>query len=56
MLHSDSMEDFPGGPVVKSPLCSAGNAGLVTGCRTKILHAVEQLNLCAATGEPVCRN
>ena len=48
------MEDFPGGPMVKSPPCSAGNVGLVPGCGTKILHAVEQLNLCAATGEAVC--
>ena len=31
--------------------CRAGGAGLNSGRETKILHAVEQLNLSAATGD-----
>ena len=31
--------DFPGGPVVKNPLCNAGNVGSIPNWRTKILCA-----------------
>ena len=38
---------FPGGPVVESLLSSAGLMGLVPSLRTKIPHALGQLeNLC----------
>ena len=36
--------DFPCGPVVKSPTCNAGDAGLIPGPGTKIPHATEQLS------------
>ena len=45
--------DFPGGPVVKNPLCNAGDAGSTPGPGTKIPCAMEQLSLCATTTEPV---
>ena len=32
------IQDFPGGPVVKSLPSSAGDAGLIPGRGTKILH------------------
>ena len=31
--------DFPGGPVVKNPLCNAGNVGSIPNWRTKSLCA-----------------
>ena len=31
--------DFPGGPVVKTPLSSAGGVGLIPGRGTKVLPA-----------------
>ena len=34
---------FPGCPVVKNPPCNAGDVGLTLGWRTKILHAMEQI-------------
>ena len=37
--------DFPGGPMVRNPPCSAGEAGSIPGLGTKISHAVEQLRL-----------
>ena len=40
--HNDSsllVRDFPGGPVVKNPLCNAGDASLIPGQGTKIPHA-----------------
>ena len=40
--------DFPGGPVVKNLPCNAGDLGSIPGCKTKILHAMEQLRLCVA--------
>ena len=33
--------EFPGGPVVKSPPCHAGDAGSVPGHGTEIPHTVE---------------
>ena len=51
------MKDFPGGPVVKNRPSNAWDAGLIPGRGTQIPHAVEQLSLCAATGEkPASRN
>ena len=45
--------DFPGGPVVKNPPYNAGDAGLIPGLGTKILHAAGQLSPCATTTELV---
>ena len=39
--HDDSsllVRDFPGGPVVKNPLCNAEDVGLIPGQGTKIPH------------------
>ena len=44
--------DFPGGPVLKSPPCNAGDTGSIPGRGTKIPHAAEQLNPRATTTEP----
>ena len=38
-----SLEDFLGRPVVKNPLYDAGDAGLILGQGTKILHAVWEI-------------
>ena len=47
---------FPGGPVVKNPLCNAGDdSGLIPGGGIKIAHAVERLSPCATTRESVLR-
>ena len=43
--------DFPGGPVVKNPPCSAGDTGSIPGQGTKIPHATGQLSLHATTTE-----
>ena len=43
--------DFPGGPVVKNPPSSAGDAGLIPGWGTKIPHAAGQLSPCTTTRE-----
>ena len=56
--------DFPGGPVVKNPPSTAGDAGSISGQGTKIPHATGQLSLhtpqllslCASTREPSCLN
>ena len=48
--------DFPGGPVVKNPPSSAGDAGSIPGQGTKISHAVGQLSPRTATTEPVHHN
>jgi len=53
--------DFPGGPVVKSPPCNAGDMSLIPGQGTKIPHAAGQLSPGAATTEscalePACHN
>ena len=39
--------DFLGGPVVRNKPCNAGDADLIPGGVTKILHAMEQLSPCA---------
>lgn len=44
--------EFPGGAVVKSPPCNAGDSGLIPAWGTRIMHAVEQLRPCATTTEP----
>ena len=36
--------DLPGDPVVKTPPCNAGDAGLIPGWGTKILYASEPLS------------
>ena len=48
--------DFPGGPVVKSPSCNAGDVGLIPGQGTKISHAMGQLSPGATTTEPTRLN
>ena len=47
---------FPGGPVVKNLPCNAGDMGSIICQGTKIPHALEQPNLCAATKEPEGHN
>ena len=47
------MQDFPGGLLVKKPLCNAGDMGLIPGRGTKIPHATEQLSP-RATAETRC--
>ena len=41
---------FPGGPVVRSPPCSAEDAGSIPGQETRVSHAV---GLCTTTIEPM---
>ena len=38
--------------MVKNPPCKAGDLGSILGWGTKILHAMGQLSLCAATRKP----
>ena len=42
--------------MVKNPPSKAGEAGLIPGWGTKILHAAGQLSLRATTTELVCLN
>ena len=48
VLRNDFIWDFAGVPVVKNLPCNAGDLGSIPGCKTKILHAMEQLRLCVA--------
>ena len=43
--------DFPGSPVVKNLLSSAGDMGSILGWGTEIPHAMGQLSPCATTTE-----
>ena len=52
-LKIDEFGDFP---VVKNPPCNSEDKDLIPGWRTKIPHAVEQLNLYATTTEAAGRN
>ena len=54
-LHLNFLGDFPG-PVIRNPLCNAGDAGSTPGQGTRIWHAVEQLSLLATAKEPMCHN
>ena len=45
--------DFPGGPVVKNPLCNAEDSGSILGEGTKFSHSIEKLSLHAVTTEPM---
>ena len=45
--------DFRSGPVAKSLPWGAGDTSSIPGQRSRIPHAAGQLNLCAATPEPV---
>ena len=47
--------DFHGSPVVKNLPCNTGHMGSIPGQKTKILHATEQLSLCATSRESVPR-
>ena len=48
-LNRLSLKSLPSGPVVKNQPSNAGGAGLIPGRGTKMLHAVGQLSLQAAT-------
>ena len=50
------LRDFPGGPVVKNPSGTAGHMGLIPVQGTRILHAIKQLSLRAATTEATSHN
>ena len=47
---------FPGGPLIKNPPCSAGDAGSIPGQGTKLPHAAEQLSPHTAATEPMYHN
>ena len=47
--------DLPGGTVVKNPPSNTKGMGVIPGWGTKIPHAMEQLNLYAATTESVSK-
>ena len=55
LLHKEN-RNFPGGPVVKNHLCSAGDTGSIPSRGTNITHASEKLSLSAKTTEPACHN
>jgi len=48
--------NFPGGPVVKNPSCSAGDVGLIGGRGTEIPHPRKQLSLRAAKTTKILHN
>ena len=50
-LKIKDLWDFPGGPMVKNPPSSAGDASSIPGRGTKIPHAAGQLSPHAATTE-----
>ena len=45
--------DFPGGTMDKNLLANTGDMGSIPGPGWKIPHAMEQLNPCTTTTEPV---
>ena len=49
----NTYRDFPGGPVVKNPLCNAVDTASIPGQGTKIPHASGSLSLNNATSEPM---
>ena len=49
----NSCWDFPGGPVIKTLPCNAGNTGSIAEWGTKIPQASEQLSPCPVTTEPL---
>ena len=51
-VETSQPRDFPGGPVVKNPSCSAEDAGLIPGQGTKIPRAAGQLH--TTTTELAC--
>ena len=50
-LIKESLWDFPGGPVVKSLPCNAGDMSSIPGGGTKTPHDKKQLSLQATTSE-----
>ena len=56
ICHKCQCWDFPGGPVVKNLPCNAEDVGSVSGWRTKIPHASEELSPHTATRESVGQN
>ena len=52
-MYVDVCGDFHGGPAVKNLPFNA-DTGSISGCRTKIPHALEQLSLRTATNKPMC--
>ena len=52
VIHSEvSLGDYTGGPVLKNPLCNAGDMGSIPGRGTKIPPNVEQPSLRATPGK-----
>ena len=51
-----SLQDFPGGPVVKNLSSNAGDAGSTPGRGTKIPHVMGQLSPHATAAEPAHLN
>ena len=47
------MRGFPGDSMVKNSPTNSVDTGLISGLRTKISHAAEQLSTCATTTELV---
>ena len=54
VCQKDVCGDFPGGLAVKNLPFNAGDKGSISGCGTKIPHALEQLSLPTATNKPMC--
>ena len=57
----NTFRDFPGGLVIKNPLCNTGDVGSIPGQGSRIPHAAGQLilqlvSLQATTRESVCLN
>ena len=52
---SETLEDFPGSPVVRNLPRDEGDTGLIPGWGTKIPHATEQL-LSPRAQELACHN
>ena len=50
------VRDFPGGPVVKNPPCSAGEVGLIPGQGTKIPTCCRATKPARRNTEPTCHN
>ena len=60
MLHTSSYKmnkwNFHDGPVVKNPASNVGDTGSISGQRTKILYATEQLSQCPTTRKALHHN
>ena len=52
---NNKVQGFPGGPLVKSLPCNAGDTSSIPG-PGRSLNAAEQLSLCPTTTEPMCHS